>query len=60
MKRLFQLRTERNGQPLELYFADKMSAKKARDRINQQQPGATTVVSYGPDHKLFKENNNAS
>ena len=58
MKRLFQIKTQRKGQPLPLYFSDKMEAKRMRNELNRE--GATTVVAYGPDHKLYKENNNAS
>jgi len=55
MKRLFVLRTQKegpfvnddNGQPL--CFPNKPAAKAARDTI-----GGQTVVSYGPDHNLFR------
>jgi hypothetical protein len=52
VKRLFMLRHGRGGQPVKdeqgqvIYFNDKMIAKKAR--LEDQ------VVSYGPDHKLYK------
>jgi len=39
-----------NGEPL--YFNDKMIAKKHRKEGQ--------VVSYGPDHKLYKGDNHAS
>lgn len=32
-----------------MYFSNKMEAKRHRDLL-----GAPVVVSYGPDHKLFK------
>lgn len=59
-KRLFILRKYRKGPALEgLYFHDKMEAKRHRDML-----GGDTVVSYGPDHRLFRsqmtEKTNAS
>jgi|DEB0MinimDraft_10_1074344.scaffolds.fasta_scaffold610736_1 hypothetical protein len=51
-KRLFIIREGKNGRPLRgddgkvIYFNDKMLAK--RQRQDDQ------VVSYGPDHKLYK------
>jgi len=51
-KRLFIIREGKNGRPLRgedgkvLYFNDKMLAKRQRSE--------TQVVSYGPDHKLYK------
>jgi len=51
-KRLFIIREGKNGRPLRgddgkmLYFNDKMVAK------NHREEGQ--VVSYGPDHKLYK------
>lgn len=36
------------------YFADKMLAKKARNTISEQT-GQPHVVTFGPDHKLFKK-----
>ena len=51
-KRLFIIREEKNGKPLRdesgkvVYYNDKMLAKRQR-QDNQ-------VVSYGPDHKLYK------
>lgn len=55
MKRLFILRKTKQGavvtgddnQPL--YFANKTRAKEVRDTL-----GGSTVVSLGPDHKLYK------
>lgn len=52
--KLFMLRTTKQGKPVQdangniLYFSNKMLAKDFRDKI-----GGTTVVSYGPDHKLY-------
>jgi hypothetical protein len=52
--KLFMLRTEKNGKPVlgadgkPVYFDNKMDAKDARDKT-----GGTTVVSHGPDHKLY-------
>lgn len=55
MKRLFVLKQYKSGpvvldsttnQPL--YFANKQEAKKIRDSL-----GGNTVVSYGPDHRLY-------
>lgn len=51
-KRLFIIREGKNGKPLRdesgkvVYFNDKMLAKRQRDEGQ--------VVSYGPDHKLYK------
>lgn len=48
MKRLFTLREYTRGplvQPV-VYFDDKMAAKAART--------GTQVVSFGPDHRLYK------
>ena len=55
MKRLFMLRHNKGGsvvlgdnkQPL--YFHDKSDAKSARDAL-----GGNTVVTLGPDHRLYK------
>jgi len=55
MKRLFVLRKHKNGpvilnkQGEPFYFDSKMAAKTARNAI-----GGDTVVSHGPDHKLYK------
>jgi hypothetical protein len=54
MKRLFMLRHSKGGsvvigenkQPL--YFHEKHDAKKLRDTM-----GGTTVVTLGPDHRLY-------
>lgn len=52
--KLFMLRATKQGKPVQdttgniLYFSNKMDAKDARDKI-----GGSTVVSYGPDHKLY-------
>lgn len=35
------------------FFSDKMLAKKARNSISEQT-GQAHVITYGPDHKLFK------
>lgn len=49
MKRLFVLRQYRKGPVIpDLYFDNKMEAKKRRNML-----GGRTVVSYGPDHRLF-------
>lgn len=48
MKRLFTLRQNKGGplvQPV-VYFDNKMAAKAARV--------GTHVVSFGPDHRLYK------
>ena len=48
MKRLFTLRQNKGGplvQPV-VYFDNKMTAKAARM--------GTNVVSFGPDHRLYK------
>lgn len=57
MKRLFVLRRGRMGDIFKdngvtPYFADKMTAKAARDRL-----GDGAVVSYGPDHDKFRKSN---
>jgi len=55
MKRLFIIRRGKRGEPVRdddhsvLTFPSKMEAKKVRDNL-----GADYVVSYGPDHKLYK------
>lgn len=52
--KLFMLRASKQGKPVQddngniMYFGNKMDAKDARDKI-----GGSTVVSYGPDHKLY-------
>lgn len=53
--RLFMLRTQRKG-PLvtdqfgePVYYDNKMAAKLHRDRL-----GGRTVVTFGPDHKLYE------
>jgi hypothetical protein len=56
MKRLFMLRHSKGGtvvvgdskQPL--YFHVKQDAKQHRDTM-----GGSTVVTLGPDHRLYKE-----
>lgn len=55
MFRLFMLRHSKQGAPVKdedgsvMYFQDKMRAKAARNAF-----GGSTVVSIGPDHKLYK------
>jgi hypothetical protein len=55
--RLFTLRHHRNGPLVKDQFGDvifydnKMTAKHHRDRM-----GGQTVVSFGPDHKLYEGN----
>jgi hypothetical protein len=59
-KALFMLRTHKrgsvvtsNGKPV--YFTNKVDAKAARDLLRDEgQPDV--VVSYGPDHHLFRGN----
>lgn len=52
--KLFLLRERKGGRPIRdakgdiLTFPDKQQAKMVRDTI-----GNGTVVSYGPDHKLY-------
>jgi len=49
MKKLFIIRKHKNGPAVpDLFFSDKMEAKKNRDSL-----GEGYVVSYGPDHKKF-------
>jgi hypothetical protein len=57
--RLFMLRHRKRGEPvcdgstkLPLYFHDKPTAKAHRNTLLTEMP--TVVVSYGPDHRLFK------
>ena len=58
MKRLFMVRTRKNGPNIteggkNLYFESKVEAKLERNaRRAQGNPDA--VVSYGPDHRLYK------
>lgn len=53
--RLFALREYKKGPHIAdqfgepLYFDNKMEAKQLRDRI-----GGRTVVTFGPDHKLYE------
>lgn len=50
--RLFALRdTSTNKLVPELFFNDKLAAKKERDTRNAQ--GAQLVVTPGPDHRRF-------
>lgn len=55
--RLFTLRHRRNGPLVKdqfgdvIYYDNKMDAKRHRDRM-----GGQTVVSFGPDHKLYEGN----
>jgi len=52
--RLFALRRNRKGSLIEdqfgdvIYFNNKTEAKRLRDRL-----GGTTVVTLGPDHKMY-------
>jgi hypothetical protein len=51
--RLFILRTKKGGSEVRdetgvVSFNNKMAAKTARDEL-----GGDTVVSFGPDHKLY-------
>ena len=51
MKKLFVLREQKKGRVIpDLYFDNKMEAKQARNKL-----GKDTVVSYGPDHKLYNQ-----
>jgi sugar lactone lactonase YvrE len=58
VKQLFMLRTRKNGPAVVhdgkvMYFSDKAEAKVTRNALRAQgQPDV--VVSYGPDHRLFK------
>jgi len=55
VKRLFIVRRGKRGEPVRdddhsiLTFPSKPEAKKLRDHL-----GGEHVVSYGPDHKLYK------
>lgn len=57
-QRLFMLRTRKNGPVATdngkpLYFSIKAEAKVTRNALRAQgQPDV--VVSYGPDHRLYK------
>lgn len=57
---LFVLRTRKNG-PILKYkdggpyvFPNKQEAKSVRNALKAADPDSTVVVSYGPDHRLFK------
>lgn len=56
MTRLFALRHHRKGPLVKdqfgevIYYEDKMAAKRQRDRL-----GGNTVVTFGPDHKLYED-----
>ena len=53
--RLFALRRNRKGSLIEdqfgdvMYFDNKTEAKRLRDRL-----GGNTVVTLGPDHKMYE------
>lgn len=58
MKQLFMLRIRKRGPAVTdkgkpMYFSNKAEAKVTRNALRAQgQPDV--VVSYGPDHRLFK------
>lgn len=59
MKQLFMLRTNKRGNSIKndgvpYYFDNKAEAKKARDHYREKGMWPECVVSYGPDHRLFK------
>lgn len=60
MNRLFMLRVRKRGPVLNneqgkpYYFAVKSEAKVVRNSIKAKDDKSTVVVSYGPDHRLFK------
>lgn len=60
MKQLFMLRTRRGGPVLKskggvpYLFTNKQEAKAVRNALKVADPASTVVVSYGPDHRLFK------
>lgn len=52
---LFAIRKESEDKHIKgIYFSDMGVAKKVRD-IYTQQTGEPHVVTWGPDHKKFKE-----
>ena len=52
VKKLFIIRKGRRGPQIpDLFFSDKMEAKKHRNTL-----GEGHVVSYGPDHKKYQSN----
>jgi hypothetical protein len=57
---LFMLRTRKNGPAYvgetgnRCHFANKQDAKAYRNQLREKNPDSTVVVSYGPDHRLFK------
>ena len=57
---LFMLRTRKRGEPYmnefgnRCYFTNKVDAKQYRNQLREKNPQTTVVVSYGPDHRLFK------
>lgn len=54
MKKLFAIRHTSSKKPIpDLFFSDKMLAKRHRDELNKTEPGH--VVTYGPDHRKVKE-----
>lgn len=58
---LFMLRIRKNGPAYKndfgnpCYFTNKMDAKEYRNQLREKNPDSTVVVSYGPDHRLFKK-----
>lgn len=49
--RLFQIRSLTTGKTVpDLYFSDKVAAKKKRDELGAEQHR----VTYGPDHRSFR------
>jgi hypothetical protein len=58
MKRLFMLRIRKRGPAVTdhgkpMYFSSKAEAKVTRNAL-QAQGQPDVVVSYGPDHRLYK------
>lgn len=52
---LFAIRKESEEKHIKgIYFSDMKLAKRARDAYTQQT-GEPHVVTWGPDHKKFKE-----
>ena len=54
--RLFALRNAASKKVVDgVFFADKISAKKARDTYNAQATGGVQyVVTPGPDHRRYR------
>jgi hypothetical protein len=58
-KRLFALRDTQHNRVGEPYFDDRMAAKAMRKQLNTRDSNGLEVlryvVTYGPDHRLYRK-----